>query len=162
MLHPKPTGRVQSVAKRASRDDVLPIGSLIISALSGAKKRKRTPGSGQGESLEHRRRSSHRAASRHGRAPPEHGNWRSSCRAPCEGSTARPGIHRDVQVGDTLAKGTSSPSTTKATSAAAKAGRRRASRSWSPCCAAKNNLEIATRKLERYANSAGSVSRPPG
>jgi multidrug efflux pump subunit AcrA (membrane-fusion protein) len=71
-----------------------------------------------------------------------------------------PGLDRDVQVGDTLAKGTVIAEYDEGDLRRAKAGTEaRVAQLDARVATAKTNLEIATRNYERYANSAGSVSQ---
>jgi RND family efflux transporter MFP subunit len=70
-----------------------------------------------------------------------------------------PGMDRDVQVGDTLAKGTVIAELDEGDLRRAKAGAAaRVAQLEARVATAKNNLEIARRNYERYAHSAGAVS----
>jgi RND family efflux transporter MFP subunit len=71
-----------------------------------------------------------------------------------------PGLDRDVQVGDTLAKGTVIAELDEGDLRRAKASAEaRVAELEARVVTAKENLEIATRNFERFANSAGSVSQ---
>ena len=71
-----------------------------------------------------------------------------------------PGLDRDVQVGDTLAKGTVIAELDEGDLRRAKASAEaRVAELEARVVTAKENLEIATRNYERFANSAGSVSQ---
>ncbi len=71
-----------------------------------------------------------------------------------------PGLDRDVQVGDTLSKGTVIAELDEGDLRRAKAGAEaRVAQLESRVATAKDNLEIAKRNFERYASSAGSVSQ---
>ena len=71
-----------------------------------------------------------------------------------------PGLNRDVQVGDTLAKGTVIAELDEGDLRRAKAGAEaRVAQLEARVVTAKDNLDIATRNFQRYASSAGSVSQ---
>jgi RND family efflux transporter MFP subunit len=71
-----------------------------------------------------------------------------------------PGLDRDVQVGDTLAKGTVIAELDEGDLRRAKASAEaRVAELEARVVTARENLEIATRNFERFANSAGSVSQ---
>lgn len=71
-----------------------------------------------------------------------------------------PGLGRDVQVGDTLAKGTVIAELDEGDLRRAKAGAEaRVAQLEARVATAKENLDIATRNFQRFANSAGSVSQ---
>jgi RND family efflux transporter MFP subunit len=70
-----------------------------------------------------------------------------------------PGTNRDVQVGDTLAKGTVIAELDEGDLRRAKASAEaRVAQLEARVSTAKDNLEIAARNYQRYANSAGAVS----
>jgi multidrug efflux system membrane fusion protein len=70
-----------------------------------------------------------------------------------------PGVERDVQVGDVLAKGTVIAELDEGDLRRAKAGAEaRVAQLEARVTTATDNLAIATRNYERYANSAGAVS----
>ena len=103
-----------------------------------------------------RRRSSSPAASaaRSSRSRPR--TWRSSCPAPCRASTGRPGWTGTCRSATCWPRARSSPSSTKAISAAPRpARRRRVAQLEARVATAKDNLEIATRNLERFDNAVG-------
>jgi len=69
------------------------------------------------------------------------------------------GLNRDVQVGDTVSKGTVIAELDEGDLRRAKAGTEaRVAQLEARVATAKDNLEIAKRNYERYANSAGAVS----
>lgn len=71
-----------------------------------------------------------------------------------------PGLNRDVQVGDTLAKGTIIAELDEGDLRRAKASAEaKVKQLEARVVTAKENLEIATRNFVRFANSAGSVSQ---
>ncbi|MGA2498231.1 MAG: efflux RND transporter periplasmic adaptor subunit [Tepidisphaeraceae bacterium] len=71
-----------------------------------------------------------------------------------------PGLDRDVQVGDTLAKGTIIAELDEGDLRRAKASAEaRVAQLEARVATAKDSLTIATRNFERYANSAGAVSQ---
>ena len=71
-----------------------------------------------------------------------------------------PGLNRDVQVGDTLAKGTVIAELDEGDLRRAKASAEASvAQLEARVATAKDNLEIAKRNFERYANSAGAVSK---
>lgn len=71
-----------------------------------------------------------------------------------------PGLDRDVQVGDTLAKGTIIAELDEGDLRRAKAGAEaRVAQLEARVATARETLTIATRNLERFDNSAGSVSK---
>lgn len=71
-----------------------------------------------------------------------------------------PGLDRDVQVGDTLAKGTVIAELDEGDLRRAKAGAEaRVAQLEARVATAKETLTIATRNLERFDNSSGSVSK---
>jgi multidrug efflux system membrane fusion protein len=71
-----------------------------------------------------------------------------------------PGVDRDVQVGDVLSKGTAIAELDEGDLRRAKAGAEaRLAQLEARVATATDNLEIAKRNYERYANSAGAVSQ---
>jgi multidrug efflux pump subunit AcrA (membrane-fusion protein) len=71
-----------------------------------------------------------------------------------------PGLDRDVQVGDTLAKGTVIAELDEGDLRRAKAGAEaRVAQLEARVATAKETLKISTRNFERFDNSAGSVSK---
>ena len=114
------------------------------------------PGPGQGQSPRRRRRSSSPAGSagRSSRCRPR--TLAFKLPGTVQSLYRPPGLDRDVQVGDTLAKGTVIAELDEGDLRRAKASAEaRVAQLEARVATAKDNLEIATRNLERFDNAAG-------
>ena len=138
------------------------IGCLLLSGMVGCNKQPAagSSGPGQGDRPSARRDRRFQPLQRFRRASAKHGAGVQAARHRASAFTGRLGWIRDVQVGDTLAKGTVIAELDEGDLRRAKeSAEARVAQLEARVATDKENLDIATRNFQRFANSAGSVSQ---